>query len=149
MSEKDRQQSVESEAAILVGVVLPDASGTEEPLVELQGLAETAGATIVGRMVQRREKPVGATYLGTGKVDELAELVETVKADVILFDNELTPAQTRNIEKATCVKVLDRTELILDIFASHAQTLESRLAVELAQLEYSLPRLKRMWTHLS
>ena len=149
MSEKDRQQSVESEAAVLVGVVLPESNSTDEPLVELQGLAETAGAHIVGRMIQRRDKPAGATYLGSGKVEELAELVESVKADVILFDNELSPAQTRNIEQATNVKVLDRTELILDIFASHAQTLESRLAVELAQLEYSLPRLKRMWTHLS
>ena len=119
------------------------------PLDELQGLAETAGAHVVGRVLQRRDKPAGATYLGSGKLAELAEITASVGADVILFDNELTPAQTRNIEKACDCKVLDRTELILDIFASHAQTYESRLAVELAQLEYSLPRLKRMWTHLS
>ncbi len=149
MTERDRQQSVVSESAILVGVILPEHEPLVDPLDELQGLAETAGAQIVGRMLQRRDKPSGAAYLGSGKVDELAELVETLGADVILFDNELTPAQTRNIEKATGVKVLDRTELILDIFASRAQTYESRLAVELAQLEYSLPRLKRMWTHLS
>ncbi|MCA9184753.1 MAG: GTPase HflX [Planctomycetales bacterium] len=122
---------------------------SENPLDELQGLAEAAGAEVVGRLVQRREQPSGATYLGAGKVDELNMLANAADADVILFDNELTPAQTRNLEKATGIKVLDRTELILDIFASHAQTYEARLAVELAQLEYSLPRLKRMWTHLS
>ena len=88
------------------------------------------------------------SYLGKGKVEELKLLVESTEADVVVFDNDLTPAQTRSLEKATEVKVIDRTELILDIFASHAQTYEARLAVELAQLEYSLPRLKRMWTHL-
>ncbi len=149
MTERDRQQSVDNESAILAGVILPEHRGLEDPLHELQGLAETAGAQVVGRMVQRLEKPVGASYLGSGKVEELAQLVAASDADVVLFDNELTPAQTRNLEKATKVKVLDRTELILDIFASHAQTHESRLAVELAQLEYALPRLKRMWTHLS
>lgn len=99
--------------------------------------------------MQRRPKPVVATYLGSGKVEELGHLVEDLKADVVIFDNDLNPAQVRNLEQATGAKVLDRTELILDIFASRAQTHESRLAVELAQLEYSLPRLKRMWTHLS
>ena len=89
------------------------------------------------------------TYLGKGKVDELKQLVDANDADVIMFDNDLSPAQTRNLEEATGVKVLDRTELILDIFASRAQTHQARLAVELAQLQYSLPRLKRMWTHLS
>ncbi len=89
------------------------------------------------------------TYLGKGKVDELKQLVDADDADVIIFDNDLSPAQTRNLEEATGVKVLDRSELILDIFASRAQTHQARLAVELAQLQYSLPRLKRMWTHLS
>ncbi len=149
VNERDRNQSVESEAAVLAGVLSHDDKSAFNPLDELQGLAETAGARVVGRLTQRREKPVGATYLGTGKVEELAQLVAANDADVILFDNDLNPAQTRNLEKATGVKVLDRTELILDIFASHAQSYESRLAVELAQLEYSLPRLKRMWTHLS
>lgn len=120
-----------------------------EPLDELHGLAEAAGAQVVGRLVQRRETPSATAFLGSGKVDELAALVDRQSADLVLFDNELTPGQTRNLEMATGVKVLDRTELILDIFASHAQTYEARLAVELAQLEYSLPRLKRMWTHLS
>ena len=149
MTNRDRKQSVESEAAVLAGVVFPDNQITGNPLDELQGLAEAAGANVVGRLLQRRDKPAAAAYLGAGKVEELAELVADAGADLILFDNELSPAQTRNLEKVTGVKVLDRTELILDIFASHAQTYEARLAVELAQLEYSLPRLKRMWTHLS
>lgn len=116
---------------------------------ELEGLATTAGARIVGRLVQRREKPDASTYLGSGKVDELKTLVSHHDADVVIFDNDLSPGQIRNLEKTLEVKVLDRTEVILDIFSTHAQTHESRLAVELAQLEYSLPRLKRMWTHLS
>lgn len=149
MTERDRKQSVESEKAILVSVVFPDDDYQTDPLDELQGLAETAGAEVVGRLTQRRDRPVNATYMGKGKVAELADLVEAANADVILFNNDLSPAQVRSLETETNVKVLDRTELILDIFASHAQTYEARLAVELAQLEYALPRLKRMWTHLS
>lgn len=149
MPERDRKQSVESEKAILVSVVFPDDPIQIDPLDELHGLAETADAEVVGRLMQRRDKPVSATYLGKGKVAELADLVKATGADVILFDNDLSPAQVRNLETETRVKVLDRTELILDIFASHARTYEARLAVELAQLEYALPRLKRMWTHLS
>jgi len=152
--ERKRAQAVEKEIAILVRVILPeDTFDTDrldaDPLSELEGLAETAGAVIAAGMTQRREKPVTATYLGKGKVEELERLVEFHAADVAIFDNDLSPAQTRNLEQALKIKVLDRTELILDIFATHAQTYESRLAVELAQLEYSLPRLKRMWTHLS
>src|SRR5687767_7029811 len=89
------------------------------------------------------------TYLGKGKLDELRLVVQAEDADGVIFDNDLSPAQTRNLEKALSVKVLDRSELILDIFATRAQTHESRLAVELAQLQYSLPRLKQMWNHLS
>ncbi|MEZ6071226.1 MAG: GTPase HflX [Pirellulales bacterium] len=144
-----RTESVVSENAFLVGITLPDAPVLEDPLAELAGLAETAGARVVGRLQQRRERPDTATYLGKGKVEELAGLVAAIDADVVIFDNDLSPAQTRNLEKSLEVKVLDRTELILDIFASRAQTHEARLAVELAQLQYSLPRLKRMWTHLS
>jgi GTP-binding protein HflX len=132
-----------------VGVLLSNKSKQLDPLDELEGLATTAGARVVGKLVQRREVPDKTTYLGSGKVDELRQLVEAHNADVVLFDNDLTPAQTRNLERGTGVKVLDRTELILDIFASRAQTHEARLAVELAQLQYALPRLKRMWTHLS
>lgn len=144
-----RSETVASEAAVLVGVVLPAHQFPGGPLEELEGLAQTAGARVVGNLTQRRETPDKTTYLGKGKVEELHLLVETTDADVVIFDNDLSPAQTRNLEKATGVKVLDRTELILDIFASRAQTHEARLAVELAQLQYSLPRLKRMWTHLS
>ena len=149
MSETNRTQSVAQEAAILVGVLLPERVLAEDPLDELTGLAETAGARVVGELVQRRESPDVTTYLGKGKVAELKLLAEARDADVILFDNDLSPAQTRNLEQTTGVKVLDRSELILDIFASRARTSEARLAVELAQLQYSLPRLKRLWTHLS
>ena len=135
---------------MLVSVALPKRPwvGTD-PLDELTGLATTAGAVIAGGLLQRLQQIHPATYIGKGKVAELTDLVQTADADVVVFDNELSPAQVRNLEKATGVKVLDRSELILDIFASRAQTHEARLAVELAQLEYSLPRLKQMWTHLS
>ncbi|HET6880849.1 MAG TPA: GTPase HflX [Pirellulales bacterium] len=145
----NRTESVVSEAALLVGVMLPGRQNYGDPLDELRGLAESAGAQVVGALTQRREAPDKTTYLGRGKVDELRVLGEAKDADVVVFDNDLSPAQTRNLEKAINLKVLDRTELILDIFASRAQTHEARLAVELAQLQYSLPRLKRMWTHLS
>lgn len=149
MYEVDRAEGVASEAAILVGVLLTDGRDRGEPLDELNQLAKTVGARVVGKLTQRRETPDQATYLGRGKVEELRRQVQAAEADVCIFDNDLSPAQTRNLEQATKVKVLDRTELILDIFASRARTHQARLAVELAQLEYSLPRLKRMWTHLS
>ena len=101
-----------------------------------------------GQLTQRREAPDKTTYLGKGKVNELKNSAEARDADVVIFDNDLSPAQTRNLEKGTGVKVLDRTELILDISPAGTDH-EARLAVELAQLQYSLPRLKRMWTHLS
>ena len=149
MIELDRANGVVSEAAVPVGVQLTDQVSEIAPLEELEGLAVTAGARIVGRLTQRRQVPDAATYMGRGKVENLSGLVKQSKADVALFDNDLTPGQIRNLEEAIEVKVLDRTELILDIFANRARTYESRLAVELAQLEYSSPRLKRMWTHLS
>ncbi len=145
----NRIDSVASEAAILVGVLLGDNQSNAEPLEELEGLATTAGSRIVGQLTQRRQSPDMTTYLGKGKVTELKQMAAATDADVILFDNDLSPAQTRNLEEATGVKVLDRSELILDIFASRAQTIQARLAVELAQLQYSLPRLKQMWNHLS
>lgn len=147
--ESKRKQAVEKEFAILVRVVLDDSPIAGDPLDELNGLAETAGAVVVGGLIQRRTQPHVTTFLGSGKVSELKRLVEFHAADVVILDNDLTPAQVRNLERELEVKVIDRTELILDIFATHAKTFESRLAVELAQLEYSLPRLKRMWTHLS
>lgn len=149
MKDIERQQGVDSEQVVLVGVELAGVPVEEEPLEELTGLAESAGAEVVGLLTQRRQKPDSFSYLGKGKLEQLSQMVDATEADVVIFDNDLSPAQTRNLEQAVGVKVLDRTELILDIFSTRAQTHESRLAVELAQLEYSLPRLKRMWTHLS
>lgn len=137
------------ERSILARLILPGMVVEDDPLEELHGLAATAGTQVVDELTQKRGTPDYSTYLGKGKVEELRLMVEKYQADVIFFDNDLTPAQVRNLEKATKAKVIDRTELILDIFAAGARTHESRLAVELAQLEYSLPRLKRMWTHLS
>jgi GTPase len=138
------------ERVILVGVVLPRAEAiADDPLEELRGLAKTAGLQVVGSMLQKRQQTDVATYIGSGKVEELKELAQSHEADVVVFDNDLGPAQTRNLEKQLDVKVIDRTEVILDIFATHARTHEAHLQVELAQLEYAMPRLKRMWTHLS
>jgi len=142
--------TVHLERAFLVSVALPQRPWiSADPLEELKGLAATAGAIIAGGLTQRRQDVVPATYIGKGKLAELGEQVKAADADVVIFDNDLSPAQMRNLEKATGVKVLDRSELILDIFATRARTAEARLSVELAQLEYALPRLKRMWTHLS
>jgi GTP-binding protein HflX len=149
VKEIDRKQSMQCESAILVGVFLSEHPGDDDPLNELAGLVETAGAEVVGRLTQRRSTPDQTTYLGKGKLEQLERMIRATEADVVIFDNDLSPAQTRNLEQALRVKVLDRTEVILDIFSTRAQTHEARLAVELAQLEYSLPRLKRMWTHLS
>jgi GTP-binding protein HflX len=137
------------ERSILARLILSRQRVEADPLEELHGLATTAGTEVVDELVQRRATPDASTYLGKGKVNELRLMVERHDADVVIFDNDLSPAQIRNLEKAIEVKVLDRTELILDIFAAGARTYESRLAIELAQLEYSLPRLKHMWTHLS
>lgn len=149
MREHFRSTSVAQERSVLARVIGPGDSFTEEPLDELTGLAQTAGTEVCAGVVQRRESPDPKTYLGKGKVAELKNLAEAHDADLVVFDNDLSPSQTRNLEKALGRKVIDRTELILDIFASNARTHEARLAVELAQLEYSLPRLKRLWTHLS
>ncbi len=141
--------TVHSERAFLVSVALPERPWSgDDPLDELRGLAATAGAVVVGGICQRRLKINPATYIGKGKVQELTEQAEAADADVVVFDNDLSPPQIRNLEKATNVKVLDRSELILDIFATRARTAEARLQVELAQLEYALPRLRQMWSHL-
>lgn len=151
MFDKTRDDiSVRREKAVLVSVALPDRPWmTDDPCDEIRGLAETAGATVVGEVTQKRQDVLAGTYVGKGKVAEIVERVQQTDADVVVFDNDLTPGQVRNLEKATDVKVIDRSELILDIFATRARTPESRLQVELAQLEYSLPRLKQMWSHLS
>ncbi|NOZ23474.1 MAG: GTPase HflX [Planctomycetes bacterium] len=139
--------SVRTERAVLLGVILPDNQDTE--MEELHSLARTAGAKVLGSVTQRRSAFDPACYVGRGKADDVAALCADLKADVVLCDSDLLPAQVRNLEKRLDTKVIDRTELILDIFASRAQTRQARCQVELAQLEYSLPRLKRMWTHLS
>ncbi len=147
----DRDElSVRLEKAVLVSVSLPERPWiSEDPCEEIRGLAETAGAQIVGEITQKRHDIENATYIGKGKLDELKDLVQAADADVVIFDNDLSPAQARNLEKALEVKAIDRSELILDIFATRARSPEAKLQVELAQLEYSLPRLKQMWTHLS
>ncbi len=138
------------EKTILVGVILPNREvSPDDPLDEIRGLARTAGLIVVGSMLQKRQSIVPGTYIGSGKVAELSELVAAHEADLVVFDNDLGPAQTRNLEKQLGVKVIDRTEVILDIFATRARTHEAHMQVELAQLEYAMPRLKRMWTHLS
>jgi len=117
-------------------------------LEELALLAVTAGAEVLGALVQRLQKPTPAYYLGKGKVNELADLKRDVGYDVVIFDDELSPTQQRNLEQALEVKVIDRTALILDIFAKRARTHEGRLQVELAQHQYLLPRLPGQWSHL-
>ena len=142
--------TVHLERAVLLSVALPGRPWiSADPLEELRGLATTAGAVVVGGLSQKRQRIVPGTYIGKGKVQELHDEVQAKDADVVIFDNDLSAAQVRNLEKTLGVKVLDRSELILDIFATRARSVEARLQVELAQLEYSLPRLKRMWTHLS
>ena len=149
MFELNQVDGVAHETAVLVAVLLDGRLEIGAPLEELGGLAEAAGAAVVGQLTQRRPAPDAASYLGKGKVEELKQLVQQQSANVVIFDNDLSPGQVRNLERATGVKVVDRSQLILDIFAGRARTYEARLAVELAQLEYSLPRLKRLWTHLS
>jgi GTP-binding protein HflX len=119
-----------------------------EHLDELERLVDTAGAVVVGQIVQQIDKPNPATYLGKGKIEELAQRISDTRATLIIFDDELTPAQGKNIEDATGQRVMDRAELILDIFATRAKSSEARMQVELAQLQYMLPRLTRMWSHL-
>ena len=140
--------SVRRERALLVGVLTNGEQLIGDPLAELAELARSAGAEVVDRTVQRRRSFAPAGCVGKGKLEEIRQRAEAYEADVIIFDNELSPSQIREIEKATERKVLDRSELILDIFASRARTAEARLQVELAQLEYTAPRLRGMWTHL-
>ncbi len=120
-----------------------------EHLDELERLADTAGADILLRMTQEKPLPDVATYLGKGKVEELKKHVEMLSLQLVIFDDDLSPVQVRNLEKELSIKVLDRAGLILDIFASRARTREAKTQIELAQLEYFLPRLTRQWTHLS
>lgn len=146
--ERDAQRA-RTERAVLAGVILPDSkSDPADPLGELGALAEAADVTVVDRLLQKRMKLATNTALGRGKLAELAELVRAHSADVVIVDNDLSPRQIRGIEEAAGCKVIDRSELILDIFATRARTREAQLQVELAQLQYTAPRIRGMWTHL-
>ena len=136
---------------MLVGAILRGKTKTtnnDDVLSELTALAESAGAIVVDRFIQKLNRVNPATYIGSGKAKMLADRVKIKEADVVIFDADLSPAQIRELEKIIEIKVLDRSELILDIFATRAQTHQAKLQVELAQLEYTYPRLTRMWSHL-
>lgn len=150
MSRVIREQlKVAAERCVLVHVTLPGRFvDPRDPFSEIRALAETAGATVAGSLAQRRAKPNGRTYLGKGKTEELAAMVKALDATLVVFDNDLSPAQIRSIEKVVEVKIIDRSELILDIFARRAATPMAKLQVEIAQLEYTYPRLRAMWDHL-
>lgn len=143
---------LEPERAVLVGVEQRDTRWPlDRSLDELERLADTAGAVVVARLTQRLEKPNPRSFIGSGKLEELVGLVHRLDAEVVIFDDDLTPSQQTVLEKAvgSPVKIIDRTALILDIFGLHAQTREGRLQVQLAQLQYLLPRLRGMWSHLA
>ncbi len=139
-----------SEKAVLIGIITQhqDEAKSEEYLDELEFLTHTAGGVPVKRFTQKLDKPNPKTFLGTGKLDDVKAYIESNNIGTAIFDDELSPAQLRNIERILDCKILDRTNLILDIFASRAQTSSAKAQVELAQYEYLLPRLTRMWTHL-
>jgi len=139
----------QKERAVLVGVALNGTDDLQESLAELAALADTAGSEVVGTVTQVRREIDPAYFIGRGKAEELARLCAEVRADLVIVDHELSPAQARNLENLLGVRVVDRTELILDIFAKRARTKQAMLQVELAQLQYQLPRLRRMWQHLS
>jgi len=138
---------VKKERAILVGAILPSQRGHDD-LKELTALAESAGAIVVDRFQQKLHKINPALYIGKGKAEQLTERVKRFNADLVIFDNDLLPRQVKELEAIIGAKVIDRSELILDIFATGAKTTQAKLQVELAQLEYTYPRLARMWSHL-
>ena len=148
---EDLQKTV-IEKALLVGlsagIFTREENATEQTLDELEALLETAGGQCAAKVLQNRPAPDPHSFIGEGKVDEVRELLETTGANLVIFDNDLSPSQQRALEKMTGVSVMDRSGLILDIFAQRAKTREGRLQVELAQYKYLLPRLTGMWTHL-
>ena len=143
-----RQQPIEPTERGLVLAVLPKSADAEQELGELRELARTAGVEPIGELVQQRASPDARTYVGKGKLEELKQVYGDAKAEVLLVDGELEPSQQRALENALTARVVDRTQLILDIFAQHATSAEGKLQVELAQLEYNLPRMRGMWQHL-
>ncbi|HCC92830.1 MAG TPA: GTPase HflX [Flavobacteriaceae bacterium] len=144
------KQEAQYEKVVLVGLITREQSEEKltEYMDELEFLAYTAGATVGERFTQRMDKPDSKFFVGSGKLDEITAFVEEYDIDTVIFDDELTPSQLKNIEKVVNKKIIDRTQLILDIFAQRAQTSYARTQVELAQYQYLLPRLTRMWTHL-
>jgi len=150
IDDSKRINDVEQERAVLVGLITPtqNEAKSKEYLDELRFLAETAGAETVKTFTQRCETPNSTSFVGKGKLDEIAAYVEENDVNLVIFDDDLSPKQVANVEKAVKIKVLDRTSLILDIFAKRAQTANAKMQVELAQYRYLLPRLTGMWTHL-
>jgi GTP-binding protein HflX len=146
----DLTTDIRHERAVLIGVATPDTpfEKMNEYLTELAFLVDTAGGVAVRKIIQNLPHPDPRTYLGSGKLREVKEYIEENKIDIAVFDDELTPSQTRNIESFLGIMVIDRTRLILDIFSKRAQTAHAKVQVELAQYQYLLPRLTGMWTHL-
>lgn len=142
--------AIQPETAVLVGIILPDSSEEKEReyLEELAFLVDTAGGIVKEVFTQKLNHPDRSTFVGSGKLDEIKAYVKAEEIDIVVFDDELSPSQLRNIEKELNVKILDRSNLILDIFARRAKSAQAKTQVELAQLQYLLPRLTRMWTHL-
>jgi GTP-binding protein HflX len=150
MKQKFYDTAVKQERAVLVGVITANETDerAKEYLEELQFLVDTAGAETVKIFTQKLQKPDRATFVGSGRLEDIRAFVKEEEIDIVVFDDELTPSQLRNIERELQVKILDRNNLILDIFANRAQTAQAKTQVELAQLQYLLPRLTRLWTHL-
>lgn len=146
-----KNSDIERERVVLVGLYGPETTRfqAEEYLDELELLADTAGGTTIEKILQNKTHPDPSTYIGKGKLNELKRIMGEERIDTVIFDDDLSPTQLRNVEKGTDAKVLDRSALILDIFAARAKTAAAKTQVELAQLEYLLPRLTRYWTHLS
>ena len=142
--------AIKTERAVLVGIITPGQSDaqTREYLEELEFLVATAGGETIYSFTQRMQRPDRATFVGTGKLEEIKDYIKAEEIDIVVFDDELSPSQLRNIENELQIKILDRSNLILDIFAKRAQTSQAKTQVELAQLQYMLPRLTRLWTHL-
>lgn len=150
MKQKFYDTAVKQEKAVLVGIITPGetAEQSKEYLDELEFLVQTAGGETVGSFTQKMLRPERATFVGTGKLEEIKAFIDAEEIDIAVFDDGLSPSQLRNIENELQIKILDRNNLILDIFAARAQTAQARTQVELAQLQYLLPRLTRLWTHL-
>ncbi|SEL76184.1 GTPase HflX [Parapedobacter koreensis] len=144
------ETAIQPETAVLVGIILPNEREEKEQeyLEELAFLVDTAGGITKAVFTQRLSHPDRATFVGTGKLDEIKSYIDAEEIDIVVFDDELSPSQLRNIERELKVKILDRSNLILDIFARRAKSAQAKTQVELAQLQYLLPRLTRMWTHL-